>query len=68
MGQTSQMYVVAEVYETDISRVILGQKATIISPSFQGKLTGVVDNIGLQILKRDVLDTDPTADVDARVV
>lgn len=68
MGQTNQMYVVAEVYETDISRVILGQKATITSPSFQGKLTGVVDNIGLQILKRDVLDTDPTADVDARVV
>ena len=31
LGQTQQMYVVAEVYETDIKKVRLGQKAIITS-------------------------------------
>lgn len=68
IGDTSQMYVVAEVYETDISRVKLGQKATVTSIGFVGTLEGVVTEIGLKIGKKDVLNTDPAADVDSRVV
>jgi HlyD family secretion protein len=68
LGQTNQMYVVAEVYETDVGNVRLGQRATITSDTFPRKLLGTVDQIGLQIDKRDILDTDPAADVDARVV
>ncbi|AOW98346.1 ABC transporter permease [Moorena producens PAL-8-15-08-1] len=70
LGQTDQMMVVAEVYESDIGKVKLGQKVTIISESkaFEGKLNGSVVRIGQQIDKQDVLDTDPAADVDARVV
>ncbi|NEO89714.1 MAG: ABC exporter membrane fusion protein [Moorea sp. SIO3G5] len=70
LGQTDQMMVVAEVYESDIGKVKLGQKVTIISESkaFEGKLNGTVVRIGQQIDKQDVLDTDPAADVDARVV
>jgi HlyD family secretion protein len=68
LGRTDQMYVVAEVYETDIGKVNLGQQATITSEAFAGKLQGTVDQIGLQIDKKDVLNTDPAADVDARVV
>ncbi len=68
LGQTGQMYVVAEVYETDISKVHLGQQATIASSAFAGNLRGTVDQIGLEIRKTDVLNTDPTADTDARVV
>lgn len=68
IGRTDQMYVVAEVYETDVSKVRLGQRATITSKAFVGKLRGNVAQIGLQIDKKDVLDTDPAADVDARVV
>lgn len=67
-GQTEQMYVVAEVYETDITRVKLGQKATIISPAFPQQLQGEVTEIGLQIGQQDVLNTDPVSDVDRRVV
>lgn len=69
-GQTNQMVVVAEVYESDISKVRLGQQATIKSETgaFAGEVTGVVSQIGLQIGKQDVLDTDPAADVDSRVV
>ncbi|WP_232731602.1 HlyD family efflux transporter periplasmic adaptor subunit [Kamptonema formosum] len=68
MGQTDQMFVVAEVYESDISKVRAGQRAMITNDSFAGELKGVVAEVGLQISKKDVLDTDPAADVDARVV
>lgn len=68
LGRTEQMYAIAEVYETDISKVRLGQQATITSTGFTGKLQGIVEEIGLQIGKKDVLGTDPVADVDARVV
>lgn len=68
LGQTQQMFVRAEVYETDIGRVRPGQKATITSSGFAGKLSGTVETIELQVNKKDVLGTDPVADVDARVV
>jgi HlyD family secretion protein len=68
IGQTEQMYVVAEVYEVDINRVKIGQTATITQLNLPGELQGTVDEIGLLIAKKDVLNTDPVADIDARVV
>ena len=70
LGRTNQMYAIAEVYETDVSMVKVGQRATIISEhgGFEGQLQGTVDHIGLQIKKQDVLESDPAADKDARVV
>ncbi len=70
IGSTERMAVVAEVYESDIKQVQLDQEAIVTSESgaFEGELRGRVSNIGLKIGKRDVLDTDPTADVDVRVV
>jgi len=70
LGQTDQMYVVAEVYESDIAKIHLGQRATLMSESntVPEALHGTVDQIGLQIGKKDVVNNDPAADVDARVV
>src|SRR5919199_1838517 len=68
LGRTDQMYAVAEVYETDIAKVRNGQRATVTSPVFAGTLEGTVARIGKQIGKKDVLNTDPAADTDARVV
>lgn len=70
LGNTDQMYVVAEVYESDIGRVRLGQPATISSRNgaFSEKLSGTVAEIGLQIAKNNILDDDPAANADARVV
>ncbi|MBW4539465.1 MAG: HlyD family efflux transporter periplasmic adaptor subunit [Myxacorys chilensis ATA2-1-KO14] len=70
LGQTDQMYAVAEVYETDVPKVKLGQRALITSENggFNEKLQGTVDQIGLQIKKTDELSTDPAADKNARVV
>ncbi|WP_013323704.1 ABC exporter membrane fusion protein [Gloeothece verrucosa] len=68
LGQTSQMYVTAEVYETDITRVKVGQPAIITANGVTKQLKGTVDKIGLQIGRKNVLGTDPVADADARVV
>ena len=68
IGQTDDMYAVAEVYETDIVRVRKGQRATIMSPALPGPIPGEVEKVGLRIGKLDVLSTDPAARTDARVV
>jgi HlyD family secretion protein len=70
LGQTNQMMVVAEVYESDIGKIRVGQKATIQSESgaFDRELKGTVSEVGRQISKKDVLSSDPAADVDVRVV
>jgi len=64
------MYAIAEVYETDVGMVEVGDKAEVISEhgGFTGKLRGTVDHVGLQIKKQDILESDPSANKDARVV
>jgi HlyD family secretion protein len=59
---------VAEVYETDIGRVRLGQRATVSSPTLGAPIQGKVAKIGSMIFKNDVLSVDPAARIDARVV
>ncbi len=68
LGNTQQMYVVAEVYESDVQWIKLGQSASITSPAFQEPITGKVDHVGRFVSKNDVLDVDPASDTDARVV
>lgn len=68
MGNTSQMYVVAEVYETDVNKIQIGQSAKISSSVFKGEIEGTVDKVGLTIGKNDVVGTDPAANTDTRVV
>ncbi len=68
IGKTSQMYVVAEVYQTDVEKVHVGQKAIITSTAFTGKLQGTVSKIGLQVSRQSILSPDPQADTDRRVI
>ena len=68
IGQTKQMYAIAEVYQSDIGKIKLGQPATITSSAIAEKLTGTVEHIGLEIKRQEVVNTDPTANIDARVV
>jgi HlyD family secretion protein len=68
IGQISQMYAVAEVYESDIGKVKLGQKVSVTSSALPEKLTGTVDSIGLEVERQEVVNTDPTANIDAKVV
>ena len=68
LGDTDAMFAIAEVYETDIPRVALGQTARVTSPVLPSVLTGVVDRIRLKVSKQDALGTDPAARKDARVI
>jgi HlyD family secretion protein len=68
MGDTREMHAVAEVYETDIGRVRMGQRATVSSATLGAPLQGKVVRIGNMIFKNDVLNVDPAARIDARVV
>ncbi len=70
LGQTQRMVAVAEVYELDISRIRIGQIASVTSKNnaFPEILRGKVSEVGLEINKQDVLNTDPAAKFDVRVV
>ncbi|WP_017661953.1 ABC exporter membrane fusion protein [Baaleninema simplex] len=68
VGHTQSMEAIAEVYQTDIGRVELGQKATITSPVFEGELEGEVVRLGTQVSRQEIFSTQPGSDVDRRVV
>lgn len=68
LGQTDKMYVVAEVYEADISRVRVGQKAAIKGDALPKDLTGVVEQIAPIVKRNQISALDPTARSDARVI
>ncbi|MEI6442238.1 MAG: ABC exporter membrane fusion protein [Nostocales cyanobacterium ELA583] len=68
IGNTSKMQVLAEVYQTDIQNVRLGQKATITSTTFPGKLQGTVQEIGWQVDKQGIFSINPNSDADRRVI
>jgi HlyD family secretion protein len=68
MGDTERMRAVAEVYETDIARVRVGQVARISSRALANPVRGKVVRIGSMIFKNDILNIDPAARADARVV
>jgi HlyD family secretion protein len=68
IGQTSQMYVIAEVYESDIGKVHSGQKVTVLGDYLPIELQGIVDRKGLQVRRQNVINTDPANNIDNRVV
>jgi HlyD family secretion protein len=68
VGQTDQMVVVAEIDQNDINQVKKGQKAAVTSGVFPEELHGKVHQVGSLINKNDILDTDPAADEDSRVI
>ncbi len=68
IGTTSQMYVAAEVYQTDVEKIHAGQKAIVTSPAFNSKIQGTVSEIGLQVERQSILSVNPSADTDRRVV
>jgi HlyD family secretion protein len=68
MGDTSRMRAVAEVYESDIGYIRTGQSAMISSPALPKPLKGTVVEIGQMVFKNDVLNVDPAARSDARVI
>lgn len=56
LGQTRQMRVVAEVYQSDIKKIRIGQQAVITGEPFSGELRGTVEEIGLQVSQQETFN------------
>lgn len=68
LASTETMYVVAEIYETDIHKINLGQMVNVSSPALSGSLKGAVAQIGLEVKRQEVINSDPSANIDNRIV
>ncbi|MGB3788465.1 MAG: ABC exporter membrane fusion protein [Phormidesmis sp.] len=68
LGQTQQMMAIAEVYQDDIHKVEVGQSAVVTSSVIAEPLQGSVEQIGFQVERQQVVNEDPAANIDAKVV
>jgi HlyD family secretion protein len=68
LANTDRMYVIAEVYESDIRRVHVGSSAVISGQMLAAPLTGKVERVGGMIARSQVLPTDPASFSDTRIV
>ncbi|WP_414543705.1 biotin/lipoyl-binding protein [Nostoc sp. CCY0012] len=68
MGQTNQMYAVVEIYQSDVSKVQPQQRVRISSNSLPGELVGTVDWVGWKVQRQNIINSDPTENIDSRVV
>jgi HlyD family secretion protein len=67
-AETNNTIAIAEVYQTDIDRVRIGQVATVSSPAFKGELQGRVSEIGLQVSRQNVFSNQPGENLDRRII
>lgn len=68
IGQSDRMYAVAEVYESDVSKVKPGQKVKVTSDSLPETLSGTVERVGWQVRRQNAINTDPSENIDGRIV
>jgi HlyD family secretion protein len=68
LGHVEKMYAIAEVYETDVGRLRIEQRATVSSVALAKELTGRIERIRPIVRKQDEIGTDPAARKDARIV
>ncbi len=68
IGETQQMYAIAEIYQSDINNIRTGQSVRVSSDSLPEELQGTVDTIGWQVKRQNIVNTDPSANIDARIV
>ncbi len=68
LGKVQQMMVLAEVYQAHINKIKEGQNVRVTSNSLGVDLNGKVDFIGWKIQRQDVINSDPSENIDARVV
>jgi len=68
MADLTQLDIVAEVYEVDLPKVHVGQTAEIRLVGYTDPYRATVRELGFQIRKNDLNDTDPLADKDNRII
>lgn len=68
MAETQNMMAIAEVYQSDIGKVRIGQPATIKGEAFANTLQGRVSLIKQQVSRQNVFSNQPGENLDQRVV
>jgi HlyD family secretion protein len=68
IGQTNQMLAVLEVFEGDIVKVEKGKIVKLFGDSLPKALTGEVIEIGKRVQRQNVVNSDTSANIDARIV
>lgn len=68
MADLTELDVVAEVYESDVLRIRIGQSACLHAVGFKRAYNAQVRELGFLVRKNDLNDTDPLADRDNRII
>lgn len=68
LGDTDNMTVEAEIYQTLIGRVSIGDPVLVFADALDRDLRGNITAIGIQIGRQSITSNDPAANTDARVV
>jgi len=68
LGQTQKMRAVLEVYETDIGKVKIGQNVKLFTDNSEKALTGKVVQVGVKVQRQNVVNSDTSKNIDARIV
>jgi HlyD family secretion protein len=69
IGATQRMSAIVEIYETEIARVQVGRSAQVRAPVLGPEpLEGTVARVGIAVRRQSVVNADPSANTDSRVV
>lgn len=68
LASTDRMVVIAEIYQSDIAKIQVGQTATITSTGFSGSLSGKVERLGNQVERQAIFNNQPGENLDRRVI
>ena len=68
LGNIDRMTVEVEVYQAQVGRVSVGDRVEVTAEALRQRLRGSVTRIGLEVGRQTVVDANPAANTDARVV
>jgi len=68
VGKTDQMLAVLEVFEGDITKVQKNQKVKLFGDSLPQALTGRVIEVGVRVQRQNVVNSDTSGNIDARIL
>ncbi|MCE7998547.1 MAG: HlyD family efflux transporter periplasmic adaptor subunit [Rhodobiaceae bacterium] len=68
IGNIERMTAEVEIYQTQIGNIELGDTVDITANALPTALKGTVSHIGLEVERQTLIDDDPAANTDARIV
>ncbi len=68
IGNIERMTAEVEIYQTQIGDVTIGDTVDITANALPSSLQGEVSQIGLEVERQTLIDDDPAANTDARIV